>query len=529
MISGSQYKPTPAPTQTQSANKTQSAPSSLNIDDMISKSPHNAGNQQQSLQPQSQQPSKPDMVQQALNYHTGNNWIDAPMGVLQGVGKGIMSTGIGAGQLLSKIPGMGPITLGDHEMTPEDEKQLTSPSGIGQGTGKLLEQVGEFALPAGEVAKGLKGAGLGVRALGQAGVGAGVGALQSKGDVGSTVASGLLGGVGELAGPALSGVKKLIGNKAPNLANFADSFGGATPTQKAKITGALKMLTDDGIKPENSIQEMSDSIKGKIADIHSQYQTLDPVTKSRSISPTSVTDRLELLKGDYQRRGVVTDEGSFNSIQGQIDKVNAIAKNNNGNLNLDDILHMKLKANGNTNWNSTGQEQDLWKGIGNSFRGASDDIAPEITPLNKDLQKYHELDNILDQNIARGKGNTASGLDILKGRMQSGLEGAYLGSQMGHAVAGVPGGILGTLLGGAIGPGIGKAASQALQNAADSGALAKLSPIKKIAMKAANKIGDNAAIIKLLGVATTQEASSEKRSGGILDGVRQREADNKII
>ena len=215
MISGSQYKATPAPAQTQSANKpqSQSAPSGLNIDDMISKSPHNAGNQsQQSTQPQT--PSQPDAFQQAVNYHTGNDWIDAPMGVLQGAAKGVAGIGetIGAGTRY---------LMGKPQASQQEQDLDTKASGIGQGTGKFLEQTAEYALPAGEVAKGLKGAGLGIKALGQAGVGAGVSALQSKGDIGATAAGAALGAAGELVGPALKGIASLVGTKVPNLSNFS--------------------------------------------------------------------------------------------------------------------------------------------------------------------------------------------------------------------------------------------------------------------------------------------------------------------
>jgi hypothetical protein len=106
--------------------------------------------------------AQPDVFEKAVNYHTGNSLIDAPLGVLQGAAKGAASTGVGIGALARKVAGLPPLPADTY-------KADTEASGIGQGTGKFLEQAAEFAIPGSSVGKALKGAGLATRALGASG------------------------------------------------------------------------------------------------------------------------------------------------------------------------------------------------------------------------------------------------------------------------------------------------------------------------------------------------------------------------
>jgi hypothetical protein len=90
--------------------------------------------------------AQPDVFEKAVNYHTGNSLIDAPLGVLQGAAKGAASTGVGIGALARKVAGLPPLPA-------ETYKADTEASGIGQGTGKFLEQAAEFAIPGSSVGK----------------------------------------------------------------------------------------------------------------------------------------------------------------------------------------------------------------------------------------------------------------------------------------------------------------------------------------------------------------------------------------
>jgi len=586
----------------------------------------------------------------------GVTLLRAPDELLQGAGAGVVSTGLGAYNLARKIP-----VVGDALPAPSPDlvKAAQAPDSIAGGLGKFLEQGAEFAVPAGMAGKAVKGAGLAARALAQAGVGAGVSAVQSGGDPVSTVLGGALGGGAEVAGAAIGGVKGYLNQKFPSLANFSESFGGATPTQKARISKALPTLQKDGIVPPDSVHEMQDVVKGKLADLSEAYQNLDPAIKSREVDPSVVVDKLRQAQQQYMRRGVITDETAHAAIDKQIQVVKDIAKSdpwfgrsvvseqsgapsvvykgmpvndwrtgqpittlkstngpwagvfssdpavaarfadavtnftkpptisqimhahlniekpfvidaegapassfqfdrpydkftpdtnhpeikaaiqnpdydgviirntsdegdvfvpksasqirpvetapNKARLTLDDLIHLKQNANGRTTWNSPDTEKSLWKNIGDAYRTTADALAPETTPLNQDYQKYRDLEQIVDQNIERGKGTTPSGLDLLLKRAALHGTGAAAGGSLGGAIAGPPGMAVGALIGGIVGPKLGQAAAQALQNAVDAGAFQALAPARRQALLVAAKMGDNAGVLKLLGKATTQE------------------------
>jgi polyhydroxyalkanoate synthesis regulator phasin len=267
---------------------------------------------------QTPQTNQPDAVQRALNYHTGNNWIDAPMGALQGVGKSVMDAGIGVGSLLSKIPGMGPLTMGDHALTQEDEDKLTRPNGIGQGTGKFLGDLAQYAIPAGEAAKATKGLGILARMATQGVVGGGVSALQSKGDPASAAIGAITGGAGELAAPAI----KVLGKVASNILGKTTGAGEATiqrafdNPQSSELVKAMRgeyTVNDIVNNVQKSVSDFSDSAK-------SQYRNkLDTLVTNGKIP-------------NWNAKGVVND------IQDSLTKE---IKNFGGEINPDGTLNLR--------------------------------------------------------------------------------------------------------------------------------------------------------------------------------------------
>jgi hypothetical protein len=454
---------------------------------------------------------EPESQNSVLDYRTGNNWIDAPLGLVQGAVKGlgqstytlanaIHSTPIGTiADKIEAATGLSPAP------TPQQAQQMFTARGIGQGTGKFLENTAEFVLPSTAALKGVQVLNLGTkaalaaRALSQAGVGAGVSALQSNGDPTSTVVGGVLGGLGELAGPAVTGVKNLVGNKAPTLANFAESFGKATPTQKRVISDALPTLVKDGVNPADSLAEMHDVVKTKLDDLGQQYNSLDPAIKGRQTSPADLIKSLrDKQQAEYMRKGVITDKQGYNAIEEEIDKVKDIAKNSGGSIDLDDIVHLKQKANGRTTFNSPDAEVDLYKSIGDSYREAANKLAPETTPLNQDYAQYSQLAKVTGKNLAEGKGNTASGLDKLVQKAASHTIAAGVGGKLGNDLAGPWGGVIGGVVGGVAGPKLTKATIQAFQNAVDNGAFSALKPAQQNAIKLAARAGNNDAVVRLL-------------------------------
>ncbi len=420
-----------------------------------------------------------------------------------GAGGALAQHAVGLYDLLRKIPGADKI-LPDSAMFHEAIKEAT-PDNTPAHIGNFLEGMTEYAIPGAKAAGVTKGMSLAARAAGQALAAGGVSAVQSGGDPAATATGALLGAGGEVVGDVARGAAAAFANKAPTLANFSESFGGATPTQKARISRALDVLTKDGITPPDSVHDTQDVIQGKLDDLAEAYRNLDPAIAARQTAPVQLVKDLTALQNQYTRRGVVTDETAYNAIADQIAKVQEIAKANGGRLNVEDLVHMKLNANGRTNWQSPDVEKSLWNNIGDAYRRSADALAPETTPLNRDFQKYTDLKQIVDQNIARGKGVAPTGLDLLMKRAAQHGVGAGVGGTVGAAIAGPPGAAAGSIVGGIVGPKLGKAAAQALQNAVDSGAFNALAPARQALLRSMSAMGDNAGVLKVLGQSATEE------------------------
>jgi len=436
----------------------------------------------------------------------GFSYVKPFLDVAAGAGSNVAQHAVNVYDLLRKIPGLDarlPDSATVHAAIDAATPQTTSAN-----IGKFLEGATEFAIPAGKVAEATRGANLAARALAQAGVGGGVSAVQTAGDPASIATGAALGAGGEVAGDVVRGAASLLANKAPTLENFSEAFGGATPTQKAKITKALATLAKDGIIPPETVHDTQDIIKGRLTGLEDAYQNLDPAIKARTQPVQYIVRQLENLQNQFTRRGVVTDTKAFNTVADQIQKVQDIAAANGGKVDLEDLVHMKQLANGRTNWQSPKVEQTLWNNIGDAYRGAADVLAPETTPINRDYQTYKSLEKMIDENIARGKGVAPTGLDILLKRAASHGVGATVGGTLGSAVGGPVGATLGAVAGGAAGPRIARTTQQAIQNAIDSGAFARLSPVRQSLLQTMQAMGDNAGILKLLGTSATEELAA---------------------
>jgi hypothetical protein len=370
-----------------------------------------------------------------------------------------------------------------------------------------------------------------------------VSAIQSKGDVGATLAGGALGAAGELAGPALKGITSLLGTKVPNLSNFSQSFGGATPTQKGVITKLLPTFVKDGIKPEGSALEMQASIKNKLADLGKQYDAVPTDVATRTTPVDTITDDLKKQQGKFINgtqtvskevpTGLFDNSGNaltktqnvdspfvstankpyYNKIQDEIDDITKKASSQNGDLTYKDLRYMRDGANGRTNFASPDADKSIYKGIGNAYRGGMDSLYPEGTQLNRDFAKYKQAEDMIDMNVDRGKGSTPSGLDFLQSKMGQRLEGSTLGGTLGYHVAGAPGALLGTLIGGAVGPKLAKPTMQAMRNASDSGVLQRLAAPTLNALRSAIKAGKDSTVLSLLSKSSEQEMTRRGITG----------------
>jgi hypothetical protein len=449
----------------------------------------------------------PDALGRALNYHTGNNWIDAPMGVLQGAAKGAIQTLDNTGNLLNKyVPGLQTLNdkfygaMGEKAPTPQEQQQLTTSNGIGQGTGKFLEQGLEYALPAAKAAKALDGASLLAKMAGQGGIGAGVSAAQTGGDPTSTIAGGVLGAGGELVKPAIQGIKALAAAKQPTIDNFSQAFY-ATPSQKPIINKALPLLVKDGITPAAGPVEMREAIQSHLGKLGDQYDALPPDIATRTIAPDTIIDGLQKQQAAFKRGDVITNANKpyYNSIQQEIDDTKALAAQNGGNLSFDDIKHLRDGANGRTSFASPQADQDLYKGVGNVYRQGLDEIAPETTDLNRSYAHYNALDKVLGQNISMGRGTTQSGLSKAMAKVGASETGAAAGFSLGHGIAGPVGGAVGAVAGSMLYPKLAAPVAQAAKNFVESPQFQKMPAMMQNSFKYAAQSGDVGRVLTAMG------------------------------
>jgi hypothetical protein len=217
------------------------------------------------------------------------------------------------------------------------------------------------------------------------------------------------GGRAGTSGPRQS--KQLLGNKAPTLQNYAESFGNATPKQKEKISAAIDLLKADGIKPAGDIHEMQSAIKGRVQDLSGAYNAVDPAVKAREVPAQDVINKLRAQQAAYSQKGVVLDDAAHNAIESQIQKVEAMGKAGGGKVDVNDLIKLKQTANNKTSFSSADWEHEVWGKVGNVYRSTANQVAPEMKPLNQAWQKYADLEKEIDKNVLQGKGTTKSGLD----------------------------------------------------------------------------------------------------------------------
>lgn len=468
-------------------------------------------------------PTQPqDALQKALNYRTGYGVADLPLGLLQGAAKGLASTGYGLVDLANKVV-PNPI-----QVDPAYRASITDPNGIGQGTGEFLEQAAEFALPSAGMSKLAEGAPLIARMAGQAAVGSGVSAAQSGGDPVSAAIGGLLGAGTELGGAAM---KAINAPKAATVQGFKDAFA-AVPTQTVAINRAMDTLKADGVVPAKSLPEMAQVITNRLSDLGRQYDAVLPQVQGRSIPAAKVIGPLKVLQKAYlggtetasqqvasgmldqfgnpimktvtTSKPIVSSEYKpfFDQIQSDITTAQKLANQNGGKLTFNNIRYLRDGANEATDFSKLADLQGVFRDIGDTYRKALNEVAPETTDLNNKYAKYKELNNLAQHNLEMGRGTTKSGLtNALESAADRGIGGA-IGAGIGSAFH-FPGEYIGSLAGAALYPKLAKPAVEALQNAANSGALKNLGGAQMNSLVNALKRSDTQAILGLLGKGST--------------------------
>lgn len=436
-----------------------------------------------------------DFLQRTLN-----NPSNAATGFLQGMGKGAVSTGYGLLDLANKVVPT-PITF-----DPAYRESVTKPAGAGQGTGKFVEQALEYALPEKAVTKLMEGTSLAARIAAKAATGAGVAGAQSGGDPAAIATGTAFGGGGEYAGEVIGALRGA--EPVPNLKNLARVIE-ATPTQKTVINDALSTLIKDGVVPAETLPEVDQTIKGKLSDLSAKYNALPASITAREYDPAVLKAELGKQMRTYQRGNVTSPQNiaDVQNVQAHMDLVDQLAAQNpSGKLTYEDLKYLRDDANKGANFGEPGEKNSFYK-VGNVDRSALDQIAPETTQLNRDWQKYTALDKVITKNLSQGKGGGApSGLTIsLAHNVTSPMVGAEAGAGVGAATAHLLGlspeigAVGGAVAGKWLYPKLAEPAMRMVQNAADSGALAKLSPVQMSTLRNLFKSGNSKAVASMLG------------------------------
>src|SRR3954462_1592555 len=458
----------------------------------------------------------PQKQSNALDYRTGHAAIDAPMGLVQGALKGLGQTTYNLASAVHSIPGVGAAAdridraMGMSAPTPEQAKEMFTPRGTGQGTGKFLEQTAEFMLPAAKVGTAVKGAGTLARAAAQAGIGAGVSGAQSNFDPTSTAVGAVLGGGGEVAGAGLRLLKGATGTKAVTGANLSNVFK-ANPTERLKvITPALDMLKADGVRIGKDPAEMHQIIKDQLVKLGDEYQALPQNIKARTVPLGDVEKALQNAQHGMFIPGTKTvasaNKTAYTVIENQLKDVAEAAAANNGQVSVEQLTHLKNAANENTHFGAA--DQGIYRKVGDAYRKVSDAVAPELTDLNRKYAKYQDLRELAAKAVGQMRGEGETGLSSLVSKGVHHALGGEVGAAVGGAT-GIPGAsTVGRLVGTTYGPRLEAAAKQAIQNAIDTGAFNALKPSQQIAVKAAAAAGRNSDVIRLLGKSVAMEQAA---------------------
>lgn len=438
------------------------------------------------------------------------NWDQNPIeNLIHGVAWGAAHT---TAELGSHLAG----SVGDQAQQKLEELDANPPQGVAAKIGKFGEQAAEFVAPSAGVADALEAAPAALRMLGQAGVGAGVSSVQSEGNPTATTVGAVLGGAGEGLGSA---VGSALFKNAPTIENFAKSFG-ATPVQKIQLSKALPTLVKDGIQPTDSPLAMQDAIEGKLQDLGGQYQALPKDIPTRAMAPNAIIADLKAQQMKFAQVNSSTGEihvansqkAAFNQLQGEIDDVRQLAQQNGGQITFDNLRYLRDGANGKTNFLSPQADQQLYRSIGDTYRAAMDQLAPETTQLNRDYATYKGLQSLVDRNVSMQRGVTPSMLQQIIDKSASKTIGAGLGYTAGHTLGGPIAGDVGGVIGAWLYPKVSSAVFQALKNASDNGALQALNPLKQGLLKAALAAGDNGKALAILGAQTGAEEGTVQLS-----------------
>lgn len=382
--------------------------------------------------------------------------------------------------------------------------------------GGFVGQTAPLVALSGGVGEALAGASLPIRAGAQALIGGGYSGVQSGFDPKATAIGAALGAGGETAGDVYQWLRNARGlPRVPTVENFRDAFS-ATPGQLPAIQQAMPTMAKYGITPQTGIHDMHEAIKSQLTDLGQQYQAAEAAGIAQKTMPAQdVIKELQKEADSYAHNGHVPslDEPTVTKIKEQINDVKQMSQN--GDISFAAVRRLRDAANGRTNFSSPDAEQNLYRAVGNVYRNAMDNIAPGTVELNRDYMNLSQLDQVAAKNISMGKGIVQSQFD--KGLQRAATQ-PYVMSKVGRAIGEalpIPGaGMAFEALGAVAGPKITMPVYNALQNALQNGQLGQLPQTTKAALAMATRLGDNAAIMRIL-QGTTQQASTRVAQPGV--------------
>jgi hypothetical protein len=317
----------------------------------------------------------------AAGMPTGNTAQD----LIGGVGQGLLSTVGDVGNLIRKVPGIGPHLI--PQQGQDALREISRPKNTAQSVGSIAEQAGELALPTGAVSDVAKLAKLSPRALAIARL------------VGN---SGVMAGMEKLRGGSNAGA---AGAAALNVA----TEGGISTLQKLAPV-LLKLGIPMNSKAAKAILEMTSGTEpGKIAD--SAQQAINGLKNSRDAAIQQVG-----ASGATANIKPAIDLIDQRIIQ-ELNPTGQLAVKGNNTKTLEQLrqLRSSLTAMVDDSGNVIGRVPqhlhpqaaiDLKDSVGKIIKSWGKDITPTADVVRK--QVYHALDNSVDSIVpGHAKANDA--------------------------------------------------------------------------------------------------------------------------
>jgi hypothetical protein len=229
------------------------------------------------------------------------SWGNPAVDVVAGIGSGVISTGVGAYELLRKVP-----SVADFLPAPSPYvRSLTEPADtLAAKAGKFIEQAAEFVVPAAGVAKVTKAAPLVGRMAAEGATAGAVAGVQTGGDPVATTAAAGLGAAAPAAGAAASAAYKALKPAVTRL----------TPAQS--LVRALKPKATN-LQFNTALERAMPELKASEQSIGRPISGIDDLLNATKDAKKRIWAEYEVMAGPQRLRGV-SGEPIAEAIEGSI-------------------------------------------------------------------------------------------------------------------------------------------------------------------------------------------------------------------